>query len=229
MKKYWIITGFLSFFMLTSLVLFGQVDEEERAMALGAKNALSIELPDSDHKQTFRLWRDYGKKFGRMKKVKKADEWLISGAQVSGIGPKMVDLYARTEKSGSSSKLLIWIDKGDEFVSSDDTPKDYRAAVDLLQDFAKFVKVDQITNELADQEKALKKLETTLTKLGKDKENYLKQIEKAKETILKMESNIEQNDLEQISTKEQIEAQRAVVGEVNERLNTAKSSRGGGS
>lgn len=203
-----------------------QVSEETRAMALGNHPSLSIEIPDVTAKFVESEWKDFMKDYGRVKNVRRADETVVSAAQVLSIGgASTLDIYARTEEAGSGVRQILWIDMGDSFVNADSNNDAYNGTVDLLKDFAHHVKMKQVELEVEDVEKALSKLESNLEKLLKSNEGYYKDIEQAKERILQAEQNIVKNLEEQEIAKQEIASQQQVVEEVKERLNKVRSQR----
>lgn len=196
-------------------------------MANGNQNAIIISLPDASSSFAEKTWKDFIKKYGKAKKVRKSNELVVEDVQVLDIGgTQLVDIYARTEESGSASKLVMWVDLNGEYVNSDDHPDAYNGAVALLQDFKHQVQVDLITLELEEQTKALDKLESEMSKLRKDNDRYHKIIEDAKAKIAEAEADIAKNLQDQELTSREIEAQMEVVSGVRKRLDAKRAERG---
>ena len=159
--------------------------------------------------------------------MKKSSEYVVEDAQVLHIGgTQLVDIYARTEESGSASQLVMWVDLNGEYVNSDDHGDAFDGCVELLEDFRHQVQVDLIAIELDEQTKALDKLESEMSKLRKDNDKYHKIIEDAKERIAKAEADIAKNLQDQELTSREIEAQMEIVSGVRKRLDTKRAERG---
>ncbi|RMG85505.1 MAG: hypothetical protein D6714_05850 [Bacteroidetes bacterium] len=208
-------------FFTIMIVLFGislqaqEVSEGDRSMSQGVNHAYILKLPDAEPKLVQKLWKDFIKDYkGRVKKVKKSDDYLAEGCKIPDInGSSPVNVYSRIEKNGAGSEVIVWYDLGDgNFLSNEG------AADRMLNAFALFVKKEQTKMELEAEQKELKQLENELKKLAKANENYHKEIEKAEEAIRKAKENIEINLKEQENTKAQIEAQKEVIEEVRKRL-----------
>jgi hypothetical protein len=217
----------LTFLLLAGTLLLGQeIGEQDQPMALGSHNAIFVDLKDASSSFTEKAWRDFVGQYGKAKKVKKGDEWLVEGAQIIDIGGvNAVNLYSRTDETAGGSRHFIWIESGGSFVSRSDNPDAYSGAKRLLEDFAHKIKVDLIMLDLDSQQKAMDNLEKELSKLKKDNESYHKTIEDAKERIAKAESDIVKNVQDQQLRMQEIELQRKVVEEVREKLEKARNEK----
>ena len=219
------ILNLLTFFLFASLSISAQVLEDQRQMVYGQQSALTLDIDGADSRYVDKEWREFMKDYGRLKKVKKADEYAIEGAQIVDIGgASRVNVYSRIEKTGQeSAQLITWFDTGDSYVASDNNPEGYAGAVKLLQKFNDHIKVRKIEDELEESEKEMKKLDSNMSKLQRDNENYHKQIEKAKEQIMKNEKQIVKNIEDQELAQKELEAQAEMLDEVKARLEKARS------
>ena len=209
------------------LMLNAQITEESRVMVSGNQNAILVTLPDASSSFAEKTWKDFVKKYGKVKKVKKSNEWIVAGAQVLNIGgTQPVDIYARTEESGSASQLVMWVNLGEEFVNSDTQADAYEGCVELLENFEHRVRVDLIVIELEEQIKALDKLDSKMNKLKKDSDSYHSTIEKAKAQIAKAEDDIAKNLQDQELTSQELSAQTEIVEQVRKHLNETRAERG---
>ena len=203
-----------------------QVTEEQRHMVQGQQNALILEFPDVEDRIVAKEWRNFTKSYGSLKKVKKSSEYILANIQVVDIGGvSRIDMYSDVEKAGkSSSKIMIWVDSGEGILSSESDPEGYAGSVKFLQEFAHHIKVVGVQTELEVEKKELDKMAKMLDKLQKDNDKYLKTIEKAKEAIAKNEDNIVRNEQDQALTQKEIEAQHAILKEIEEKLEKIKST-----
>lgn len=217
MKAQFLLIYIFLFFGIQSS--FAQISEEERYMNAGNNNALVLEIPDADDKLVEKLWKKYMKQYkGKTKKVKKADEYLTDDAKIAVLGSNTVDVYSNVEERGSNAFLTMWVDLGGSYVNSFDHPDKYNECEKILMRFAIEVAKEQTRQELAGEEKRLKKVYATLKKLEKDNDRYHKEIENAKARIQRAEENIVKNLQDQEETQKNIEVQEEVVDEVRKRL-----------
>lgn len=207
------------FFVTIANILSGQVTEQNRRMSLGEQSALVLEIKDADVKTVETVWKDFFGKFGKEKKNRKADEWYITDAEISPLRySRTVDLYAQISGAGTVVTVVTWIDMKGGFLSAAEYPKEYPAAVEMLQDFNMTVKRTIIENDLKEQEKLLSRLENEMKKLLRENDNLHKIIEDAKEKIAKAEADIQTNLADQDARKKEIELQKNTIDEVRKRL-----------
>ena len=199
----------------------GQIEEGDKSMSQGVYNALSIELPNVKERTVEKMWKKYIKEYGgKTKRIRKKDEYFTNDAEIVAIGgSNTVDVYARVAEAGDDVYLTVWFDLGGSFLSSTEHPVQYPEAEKILMRFAIDVAKKLTQEELDDELKNLKKLERVLSKLKRANNGYHRDIEKAKERIIKAESKIQTNDQEQIDAVENIEEQKAIVKEIQKRLN----------
>lgn len=203
-----------------------ETGEISQVMALGSQNAIYIDLAGVSSSFAEKEWRDFIDQYGKAKKVKKGSEWLVEGAQIMDIGGvNTLNLYARSDETGTGTRQYLWIESAGTFVNSSENADGYRGAEKLLQDFAHKVKVDMIALELDTQQKAMDNLEKELQKLKRENDNYHKTIEEAKERIAKAEMDIIKNVQDQSLRMQEIDSQRKVVEEVRARLESARNKK----
>ena len=198
-----------------------QISENDRMMSLGSRNAVILDLPDTDRKFVEKCWKEHMKGFdGKTRKNKKAKEWLSDNCKVVEIGGSQpVDIYAKVEEEGDDTELVMWVDYGDEFLSSTDHPGEYAETEKFLMRFALYVAKEKTQLELSSEEKKLKSIKQDLKKLKRDNDRYRRDIENAKERIRKAEANIEKNEVDQEKKGKEIDLQEEVIEEVKRRLN----------
>jgi hypothetical protein len=214
--KTWIGILFLALFTYT---LQAQITEDRRTMALGEQPALILQVQNADEKWLEKEWRSYMGTYGRVRKVKRASEYWVEGAQIMDIGgADPINVYGRTEKAVDGAMLLMWVDIGGRFLNSIDHPQRWQAAKDMLKDFHHQMKVELVEIELEEQQDQLSDLERDLKKLERANEGYHRDIEKAEEAIKKARENIMKNQVEQETARQQIAAQAALVNAVKQKL-----------
>jgi len=220
MKNINFLIGFLLFICTNFCVAQVSIVEQEMNMNMGIKNAIVLELPDSDIKLVEKLWKKYIKQFGgKTKKVKKSNEWMTDNATISTISTDWVDMYSSFEKSGNNAVLNLWVDMGeDEFINSYAHASQYEELENILLHFSEEVRKANVELEMAEEEKTLKRLETELKKLERLNDNYHKEIENAKAKIAKAEENIITNESDQEQARDLILQQQNRVEEVRQKM-----------
>ncbi len=215
-----------SFIILISfnLSLFSQVNEENRAMSAGSKNALVTTINEVDEKFAEKQWKDYSKEFkGKSKKIGKYNLSFIDDASIAGIGgANSVDVYAQFKEKGQDTEFILWIDMGGAYLNSKDHPREYAKAESLVERFALETATAKTEEVLKDQEKTLKDLEKNLEKLEKDNANYHADIEQAEELIRTRKADIEKNVQDQKDAKKMVEEQKKMVENVKDKLKGLK-------
>ncbi len=185
-------------------------------MSDGIHNAYTLSV-DEPYKFTRSVWKDYMGEFGKVKKNKQK-ELESSGASVSSLASRPVDVFASFEKMGKKSTLVhVWIRTEDGYFSAENEALNAKA-IAFLEEFKKEVERTKVRKELKDAEKALKKVDGHLTKLIKSNERLHKSIKSYERKIQKAKEDLEKNEKEQEKTKSDLEKQKKVVEEIKQRL-----------
>lgn len=211
MKKFTVLTLLLTF--LTTLT-FAQVTESQKFMSQGTYNALTIQLPEGSEKDAPKEWVKFIKKYGKAKKDRKTDEYFVDDAKIVGISNNSVDIYTKFE----GSTMTVWFDLGGAYLSSSEHPDGYAMGEQVLMDFGLELKVLMVEEEIASEEKNLKKMEGDLEKLEKEKTTHEKNIEDWKAKIAQAEADIEQNIKDQEAKTAEIEQQKTIIDMIKGRL-----------
>ncbi len=199
------------------------VMEAQEFMSLGTRNALVVEIEGADAKTAEKVWKSFVKDQydTRVSKVKKEDDYIAEGVNVGIVGNGGgVNLYSRAEDRGRAAKFMVWMDVGNDFLSSADYPSWYHTAENMMYEYKLEVKRELVREELEEEEKNLKKIERMLKKLKNDKDRYHRIIESAQERIKKAESDILQNEAAQADAVRLIEEQMQLIQQVNQKLNS---------
>ena len=206
---------FLIVASFTTLSTQAQVSEQAKTMSHGTQNALILSLPDADDRMIEKLWKSYIKEYGKVKKNRKSKELYSNNAKIPSIsGSTTVDIYA----TATDGQLIAYFDMGDAFLNSQAHGDSYKAAELFLTEFGHEVRREQIREEIKNEEKALKKLGSELSRLEKNKDGYHKDIERAKEKIAQAEASIEQNIIDQENKNTEIKLQEELVVKVQRKL-----------
>ncbi|NJN77507.1 MAG: coiled-coil domain-containing protein 22 [Saprospiraceae bacterium] len=195
-------------------VIFAQVTENQKFMSQGTFNSLSIELPDGSGKDAPKEWAKYIKQYGKAKKNRKTKEYFVDDAEVQGMSNNSVDIYAKFE----GNTLSVWFDLGGAYLSSREHIDGYAMGEQILMDFGLHLKTLMVSDEVAAEEKVLKKMEMELERLTKEKATHEKNIEDWKAKIAQAELDIEQNIQDQEAKTTEIEQQKTIVDLIKGRL-----------
>lgn len=207
------------FFIISSLA-FAQKETytKEISMSLGNQPAFIVDMDEINEKDAENYWQDYIKEYGKLKRNRKANEYYSEGIDIPLLSGKKLDLYSKIEDLKGNSRLYVWIDNGEAFVTEDSDPKTAKNAESFINDFAIYAEKNHVEALLSEEEKQLKNLERDMKGLEKDKEGYEKTIEKAKETIAENEKNIEENIVAQENKVTEIDNQKNYLIKLKERL-----------
>lgn len=202
--------------------LSAQVTTERTSMSEGVYEALVLQIPDLNAKQTGNIWADFTKDYygTRSKYNRKASEYIASGASIAALGKgSEVNLHAAIAENGNGSTIKLWVNLGDEFLSQSAHPDRYMEAEKIMLRFGLEGAKEKIRMDIADQEKQLERLMGDLKKLQNDKEREERAIEKAQQAIADAEAAIEKNGTDQTAKNEEIEAQQALIEATKVKLN----------
>lgn len=227
----------LSFLLLTfvSFGLYAQdgppVSEEQRSMSKGAHNALVVMVPESDVKDTNKAWQKFMKDYkGKTKYDRREDEVFSDDVEIEGINDgNTVDVHATIKPADNGSELAVWFNLGGAYISEAEYPSYYAIAEQMLKKFTLSVSRDLIQNELEEAQDKLEDLNDDLEDLQKDKSKLEDDIKKAEKEIKQAEEDIEEakgeiseNEASQSTKQEEIEAQKKMVEEIQQRLEILK-------
>jgi len=100
---------------------------QESSMSLGKQPALVLDINEIDKATAIKYWTAYVKEHGKMKKNKKAGELYAEDIRIPAISSEKFDLYSKVEDLKGNSRLYIWIDTGEMFLTSDNdaSPETY--------------------------------------------------------------------------------------------------------
>jgi hypothetical protein len=211
----------LIFFLFTILpcVAWAQVSEGVKAMSQGSNNALTVTLSDIRANDVDAVWKDYMKTMGNKTKYqRKEKEYFVDDASMPEISKSTVDIYSKTEESGKDVQFSVWFDLGGGYLSSSGQPDQYKAAVNVMNDFVREINRFKLNEHLKTEMNKISKMNNDLKKLVSDKDSYEKDIKKAEEKIVDAKAKIEQNIKDQAAKQAEITTQQAAIDKVKSDL-----------
>ena len=211
-----IYTLFIAVF--TTGVSFGQVSEMSESFSLGTQNAYVVEIPDADKKTTEKIWEKGLKKFGKVKRNKKAGEWYCLQCDVPGISTP-TNVYFKVKEGKDQSTTYTYFDDGQGFVSSESNSTASAAITGALISMRNNVCTEVCTRALKKEEDVLKDNKKDQSKLEKKNKDLHKDIEDYRKKISEAEADIEKNLQAQEEAKMLIEKQGKEVSAAKDKLN----------
>ena len=136
---------------------YNVVTETEHMMSFGSRPCFKLEFVNTDDDLVQDVCKDFVKENfgGKLKKIKKTDEWSASELS-SGIGESFT-VYSTVEKSNKSVVFYAWFDLGSYFLSRRENASKAKEATDALRQFY-YVRRATVNEEIAAQEAKLKDL-----------------------------------------------------------------------
>ncbi len=193
-----------------------QISSKEATMSLGNKPAFVIDVEGANIKMVEKQWKSFIKDFGKAERNKKAKEYFTLQTNIPSLnGP--ADVYMKTEEGKDMTRILIFVDNGEKFISDEDS--EAGAIEKFTLDFDMKVRKEVARVAMEDGEKELKSFNKNLTKLEKKNTKLHDDIAKFEKRIEQAEADIQQNLLDQDAAKENIEMQKEKVGELTEAYN----------
>ncbi len=156
-----------------------------------------------DNKAVEKAWEKKLKNYGKVQSSKGV--LSITGAEIPGVTSRPGQVYSKVVKTKDGAKIWWAIDLGASFVSASEGGGSYRAASQILTDFAAECYRDDINKEIADAEKALSKTIKDHEKNQKEGENLVSSIERNKQDKINLENKLKENaeDLKRLERAQQ--------------------------
>jgi hypothetical protein len=212
------------FFFMTSFFAFGQIYETESNMSLGVQSANEVILDDIQPNEAYKLWKDYFKKYGKIKRNKKANEYYSTGVRINKIfTASNIDVYTRFEERGSSTMMTMWVDLGMSFINSKGYPTEYKAVVEMLDDFRVEANLYMVQKDLDAAEKELGMMKKDLVKLEKINIKLHDKIDNYENKIVDTKKDINQNLVGQEDKKIEIDRQLETLKMIQKRMKQIKN------
>ncbi len=199
-------------------------NEVRQYMSKGEQNGIEIILNGSNISNTKDALKKLAKKYGaKMVAEKKSPEIMLDNAKISLVSANTVDVYAISTPVNNGTKVTFFTDLGGAFISSYAYGSQYAAMDAVIKEFAQSLAIATVSNQLNDEEKALKTLSKELNSLQKTKDKTLKSIEPAKKSIAEMEQSVIKNDADQVAKQQQISLQQQIIETVKTKRSSLKN------
>lgn len=220
MNNYFFFAAFIAFAFAASAQEIKV--KEDYAKIGGASNpVLTVYIGGADQTTVEKAWKSLMKDYGA--KVSYKDVLFSQDANIKDMSTKTVDTYATAEpQKDGTVKLTVAFDLGGGFVSSSTHPDQYKIAEKMVRKFAVDVSKQAVSDKLWDEKKKQKTLEGNLADLQKAKSKLEKEILDYQDRIKDDQKDIETNKSDQVKATQQIEDQKKVVDDVQQKLDAIK-------
>lgn len=207
---------------LVTFIGFSQIKINEKNVDIdGNKNGFLIEIPYGDIKEVDKALKKELKSWkGNFKGGK---TYFVDDVKNKKMGDNTFDVYATTEESGDvGGNVLVAIDLGGAFLSSNAHKDQYKLMQEILYDFAVAMAKDVIQEEINHENGVLKEQEKELKDMEKDVSDWEKEIEDMEKKIEENKAAIETSKKNQETKKEEIKQQQIKVQEVEKKKEAVK-------
>lgn len=183
----------------------------------------SIVLPGADAKLVNRLWSIYVRNElkGKLHYDRKTKTYQVEGAQVRSISPLPVNLSANSQQVGNSVSFTVvasdpppplpsGLPEGQFTVKAAPRPR-FMSTAQLLQDFGRQVRLEQIRLKIKAEELALHKIDNEIRRLQLANQQYHREIQFAEDRIRKAKANLVKNAADQQTAQQRRLVQQKAV------------------
>lgn len=197
------------------------VDEKNASIGGSSHNCLVVTIYDASKDDIEREWKSKMK--GYDAKVSTKDDIFADNALIKAISENTCDVYARAEKGSNENetKFIVGFLLGETWLTSSNAAS-YKAAEQIVKDFAKKMTQDAIADKVKAEEKALNKLNDEQADLAKKNKNLHDDITEYQDKIKKAEADIKTNEDEAAKKKAEIEAQQKIVDAIKARQSSVE-------
>lgn len=198
------------------------VDEKNNNVGGGSHNTLVVIIYDANKDDIEREWKSKMK--GYDAKVSSKDEIFADNALIKTISDNTCDVYAKTEKGSNENetKFIVGFLLGETWLTSSGNSAAYKAAEQIVKDFAKKMTQDAIDDKVKAQIKILDKLNDEQESLVKKNKDLKDDIADYQAKIKKAEDDIKANEDEQSKKKSAIEIQQKAVDAIKARQSSVE-------
>ncbi len=198
------------------------VDEKNSSLGGSSHNCLVVIIYDANKDDIEKEWKS--KMRGYDAKVSSKDDIFADNALIKTISDNTCDVYAKAEKGSNDNevKFTVGFLLGETWLSSSSNSTAYKAAEQILKDFAKKMTQDAIDDKVKAQVKILSALNSDQDDLTKKNKNLKDDISDYQEKIKKAESDIKENEDQAAKKKAEIEVQQKAVDAIKARQSSVE-------
>lgn len=219
----------LSLGILAATLAFSQMSNvkiSEKSMSRGTNESIEITIEGVPLDVAQSQWLKYIKQYkGKTKFDKTTKEYFTDDAKIESLSSNTVDAYATIVEFKGEQKIVatFWFDLGGAFLNTVQNPERIASAQNLIQIYAKNVRIAAAENEYDAEIKILKGLNNDLQSLEKANTKFHDKIADAEKLIQEMKVNIETNISAQSDKNQEIQSQQTAVDKAQAKLASIKS------
>ncbi|MBI3511184.1 MAG: hypothetical protein HY064_11010 [Bacteroidetes bacterium] len=198
------------------------VDEKNMSIGGGSHNCLVVSVYDAKADDIMSKWRSKMKDYNA--KVSGKDEIFADNALIKDISDNTCDVYARTEKGkdDNETQFIVGFVLGETWLSSSSNSTSYKAAEQIVKDFAVKMTKDANDDIVAAEQKKLEKIQSDQDDLVKKSKSLNDDITNYQAKIKKAQDDLKQNDDDQAKKKAELDAQQKIVDAAKARQNSVE-------
>lgn len=198
------------------------VDEKNHSIGGSSHSCLVVIIYDANKDDIEKEWKSKMKGFDA--KVSGKDEIFADNALIKSLSDNTCDVYARAEKGSNENetKFIVGFLLGETWLSSSSNSSAFKAAEQIVKEFAKKMTQDAIDDKVKAQVKILEKLNNEQESLTKKNKDLKDDITNYQEKIKKAESDIKTNEEDAAKKKAEIEVQQKAVDAVKARQSSVE-------
>ncbi|MEO5645738.1 MAG: hypothetical protein ABIQ40_13570 [Bacteroidia bacterium] len=198
------------------------VDEKNASLGGSSHNCLVVIIYDSNKDDVEKEWKSKMK--GYDAKVSGKDEIFADNALIKTISENTCDVYARAEKGSNDNEIKFTVGflLGETWLSSSSNSAAYKAAEQIVKEFAKKMTKDGIDDKVKAQVKILDKMNNEQESLTKKNKDLKEDITNYQDKIKKAEGEIKTNEDDAAKKKAEIEIQQKAVDAVKARQSSVE-------
>lgn len=215
MKK--LLTLFIALCFISVQAQKIKVSEGRKAIGGGMNNALTVSIYGASNDDIMKEWKSMMKNYKGKVSTKK-DEMFADDVEMKSMGENSFDVYASARTKDNETEFVVAFDLGGAFLNSGDHSAKYKVAEELVKDFGIKMTKKALEDQLKEQEKVLKRMESDQKDLVKEKEGMEKDIENYQKKIKSAEESIVKNKEAQEKKLKEIEAQKKAVSEAEGKI-----------
>ena len=203
-------------FLANVITIFAQkikVSESKEDVGGGLHNCIVATIYQMSPLEAENYFRSYMKRYNGTRSIKDGGIFIDNAETKEINGNGTVDVYGKAvgKREDGEIKFLVAFDLGVTFLNSTEHKEQYKAAENLVREFAVKATKKSMENVLKDEQKKYKKLEKAQEELVKNNKKLHDDIEQYKAKIKKAEDDIVLNNADQEKKKTEIQAQKKVV------------------
>lgn len=207
----------LMFYLFALLNTLSYAQEEiivtlkNKTFSIGETPSFVTFIPQANYEQVQKDWSKYLSKDTKEKTEEQEGELFILNKDYEKISPTPLNIYSYIKEYDGELMLVVAFQIGDQFVSREMDEEIYIPAKKYVKDFALEAYRKAVSDELKDEEKALKKLESQKTSMLNSKESVVFDINLYERNIITKTDEITLNKMDQSNKVLQMQAQKELI------------------